>query len=82
MIKRILRDFSYIFLTIFLCTSTMFSGVSTSQAVQTGTGDNGDNSLGIKIEESTEKTESLNTIAENDLGDDQSFPFIPGFGKE
>ena len=59
----------------------MFYGISPIQAAQINTGDNGENSLGIVIEKSTETIDSLKTSSEPDLGDDQAFPFIPGFGK-
>tara|TARA_Y100001968_G_scaffold214513_1_gene197348 strand:- start:206 stop:391 length:186 start_codon:yes stop_codon:yes gene_type:complete len=55
--------------------------VSPIQGAQLSTGDNGENSLGIVIEKSTERIDSLKTSSEPDLGDDQAFPFIPGFGK-
>ena len=42
---------------------------------------NEDNSMGIVIEESSDSLNGSNTIAAPDLGDDQAFPFIPGFGK-
>ena len=81
MIKRIVRASSYIFLSIFLSSSCFFSGVSPIEAAQMNTGDKGENSLGILIEKSTEKIDRLKTTSEPDLGDDQAFPFIPGFGK-
>ena len=81
MIKRILRTSSYIFLSILISSSYLFSGVSPIQAAQLNTGDNGNNSLGIVIEKSNETIDSLRTSSEPDLGDDQAFPFIPGFGK-
>ncbi len=40
-----------------------------------------DNSMGIVIEESSAALKCSNTSAANDLGDDQAFPFISGFGK-
>ena len=81
MIKRLLRASSYIFLSILLSSSYLFSGISPIQAAQINTGDNGENSLGIVIEKSTETIDSLKTSSAPDLGDDQAFPFIPGFGK-
>tara|TARA_B100001250_G_scaffold410970_1_gene438532 strand:- start:1389 stop:1547 length:159 start_codon:yes stop_codon:yes gene_type:complete len=38
-------------------------------------------SMGIVIEEPDNTIEGYRTISEPDLGDDQAFPFIPGFGK-
>ena len=81
MLKRILRASSYIFLSIILSSSYFFSGVPPIQAAQMNTGDNGENPLGITIEKSTETIDSLKTTSVPDLGDDQAFPFIPGFGK-
>ena len=40
-----------------------------------------DNSLGIVIEETSDGTDRSTTSVAPDLGDDQTFPFIPGFGK-
>ena len=42
---------------------------------------NEDNSMGIVIEESSDSLNGSKTSAAPDLGDDQAFPFIPGFGK-
>ena len=40
-----------------------------------------DNALGIVIEEVNNPNESSKISSVPDLGDDQAFPFIPGFGK-
>ena len=42
---------------------------------------NEDNSMGIVIEESSDALDGSKISAAPDLGDDQAFPFIPGFGK-
>ena len=42
---------------------------------------NEDNSMGIVIEESSDTLDGSKTSSAPDLGDDQAFPFIPGFGK-
>ena len=42
---------------------------------------NEDNSMGIVIEESSDALDGSKTSAAPVLGDDQAFPFIPGFGK-
>ena len=42
---------------------------------------NEDNSMGIVIEESSDALDGSETSTAPDLGDDQAFPFIPGFGK-
>ena len=58
----------------------MFSVVSPTIAAQIRTEQNFDNSMGIIIEGSSDTIDGSKTTAQ-DLGDDQSFPFIPGFGK-
>ena len=40
-----------------------------------------DNTMGIVIEESSDALDASKTNSVPDLGDDQAFPFIPGFGK-
>ena len=57
----------------------MFSHVSSIQAAQLKDIDNRVNTIGIVIEKSNKKLTSLKTSSEPDLGDDQTFPFIPGF---
>ena len=42
---------------------------------------NEDKPMGIVIEESSDSLVGSDTSAAPDLGDDQAFPFIPGFGK-
>ena len=42
---------------------------------------NEDNSMDIVIKESSDTLDSSKTSSAPDLGDDQAFPFIPGFGK-
>ena len=80
MIKKIFKVTSFFCFSIFLSTITIFSEVSQLQAAQITTGNNEENTLGI-IQESNEDIVSLNKSTEIDLGDDQTFPFIPGFGK-
>ena len=81
MFKRIFRAASFLVLSIFLASTTIFSGNNTVVASQMGSDMNEDNSMGIVIEESTDTLDSSKTSAAPDLGDDQAFPFIPGFGK-
>ena len=82
MVKKILRASCFVFLTtIFIATSTLLLGVSASQAAQISSVDKEDNSMGIVIEESSDALDSSETITAPDLGNDQAFPFIPGFGK-
>ena len=79
MIKTIFKVASFICLSIFLSTTTIFSEVSQLQAAEI-TGNSDEITLDI-IQESNEDIDSPNISAEIDLGDDQTFPFIPGFGK-
>ena len=82
MLKKIFRASIFICLFIFIFSSPLISGVSPSQAVQIGSESNEDNSMGIvKEEESSNSIDGSKTTAVPDLGDDQAFPFIPGFGK-
>ena len=43
--------------------------------------DDGENPMGIVIKESNKSQASSSANDLPDLGDDQAFPFIPGFGK-
>ena len=81
MVKKILRASCFVFLTIFIATSTLLLGVSASQATQISSADKEDNSMGIVIEKSSKNIDRSKTSEAPDLGDDQAFPFIPGFGK-
>ena len=76
-----MRAFIFFFLTIFIATSALLIGVSATQAVQNGSAEREDNSMNIVIEESSDNIDRLKTSQAPDLGDDQAFPFIPGFGK-
>ena len=46
-----------------------------------GSDPNVDNFMGIVIEDSSDALDDKKTSTAPDLGDDQAFPFIPGFGK-
>ena len=81
MFKKIFRAFIFILFSIFVASSTLFSEVSPALADHMNSESSGDDSMGIVIEESSHALDSSNTIAAPDLGDDQAFPFIPGFGK-
>ena len=81
MLKKIFKAASFLVLSIFLASTTTFSGVIPVVAAQMGSDMNGDNSMGIVIEESSDALDGSKTSAAPDLGDDQAFPFIPGFGK-
>jgi len=81
MLKKILRASSFIFLSFFIASSTFFSGIAPAQANLMSSDNYEDNSMGIVIKESSDSLDGSKTIAAPDLGDDQAFPFIPGFGK-
>ena len=81
MLKKIFRAASFLVLSVFLTSTTIFSGINPAAAAQMGSDMNEDNSMGIVIEESSDSMNSSKTSAAPDLGDDQAFPFIPGFGK-
>ncbi len=68
-------------MSFFIASSTIFSGINPVEAIQMGADTSEENSLGIVIEESSDDLDSSKTLAAPDLGDDQAFPFIPGFGK-
>ena len=81
MLKKIFRAASFFALSVFLAPTTFFSGFNPVVAAQMGSDMNEDNSIGIVIEESSDALDGSKTSAAPDLGDDQAFPFIPGFGK-
>ena len=81
MLKNIFRAASCFALSIFIASSTLFSGIPTVEAAQMVSDPSEDNSKGIVIEESKDALDVSKTSSVPDLGDDQAFPFIPGFGK-
>ena len=81
MLKKIFRAASFLFLSFFIASTTTFTVTNTVVAAQMNSDMNEDNSMGIVIEESSEALDGSKTSAAPDLGDDQAFPFIPGFGK-
>ena len=81
MLKNIFRATSFLALTIFIVSTTIFSGINPVIAAQMGSDMKKENSMGVVIEEPSEALDGSKTSAAPDLGDDQAFPFIPGFGK-
>ena len=79
--KKILKFFSSLVLSIFFFIFSFLIGFTPVFADQVGLKENHDNSLGIIIEESSETRDGSKNTSTPDLGDDQTFPFIPGFGK-
>ena len=80
MLKKIFRAARFLALSIFITSTTIFSGINPAVAAQMSDMSE-DNSMGIVIEESSDALDGSKTSAAPDLGDDQAFPFIPGFGK-
>ena len=81
MFKKILKACSFLILSIFIVSSVLFTSTKPLKAVQTNQDNTEENSLGIIIEENSDVTDGSKTSVVPDLGDDQAFPFIPGFGK-
>ena len=81
MLKKILRAASSIALFIFIATYTLFTGEVSLEAAQMNSDTNEDNPMGIVIKESNAAIDDSKKTVAPDLGDDQAFPFIPGFGK-
>tara|TARA_Y100001968_G_scaffold316756_1_gene344991 strand:+ start:299 stop:553 length:255 start_codon:yes stop_codon:yes gene_type:complete len=79
MTKKIFEILNPFVLSIFVFINTFFICTSTSIAAQVNSDINEDNPLGIVIEQSNQT--DTNSSSSPDLGDDQAFPFIPGFGK-
>ena len=79
MTKNIFDFLNTFILSLFVFIQTFFIGTSTSLAAQVNSDTNEDNPLGIVIEQSNQT--DTNSNSSPDLGDDQAFPFIPGFGK-
>tara|TARA_Y100001968_G_scaffold273168_1_gene265764 strand:- start:705 stop:965 length:261 start_codon:yes stop_codon:yes gene_type:complete len=81
MIKKIFKFLNSIIFFICILIPTLFVGITPSLATQVNLDDNEDNPLGIVIEQSDQAIADNNSSSTPDLGDDQAFPFIPGFGK-
>ena len=81
MTKKIFKFFNSLILSFCVFFSTFFYGITSSQAIQVNSDNNDENTLGIVIEQSNQPIDNSNSTSSPDLGDDQAFPFIPGFGK-
>ena len=77
-ISRILSLFTF---SIFIASTTFFVSLKPVDAVQMNVDNIEDNSMDIRIQESNDGVNAVKSSAAPDLGDDQAFPFIPGFGK-
>tara|TARA_Y100001968_G_C18907058_1_gene503467 strand:- start:219 stop:476 length:258 start_codon:yes stop_codon:yes gene_type:complete len=78
--KYISKTLVFTLLSIYTFTLNFF-GISPVQAEQLNLGNSEDSSINIVIKESDENLNDSVTNSVPDLGDDQAFPFIPGFGK-
>ena len=79
--RKILKATIFSWLSLLLLSYSLFLGISTVQAAQMNSEDDGENPMGIVIKESNKSQASSSANDLPDLGDDQAFPFIPGFGK-
>ena len=73
------KFFKATLLAVLLIASVMFAGVTSTEAIDMAERDNNDNYLDVIIEKSND---GVKTSKVPDLGDDQAFPFIPGFGND
>ena len=81
MVNKILRTSSFLLLSLFITTSILISGVITIGATQISDENNLDNKSNILIKDSSNTISNKGLTNTPDLGDEQAFPFIPGFGK-
>ena len=81
LLKKILVDTKLVFISFVLFTYTFLSGVVPLQAEEIIFANDKNQSMDIAIEDSAKTIEESKKSSEPDLGDDQAFPFIPGFGK-
>ncbi len=81
MIKKIFTTLTSTCLAVFVASISLFSHITPSLATQINPESNVDNSIGNEIKKSSDNLEGSKIAAVPDLGDDQAFPFIPGFGK-
>ena len=81
MLNKILRTSSFLILSFLITTSILISGVINIGATQISNENDLDNKTNIIIEDSLKKIDTTSINKTPDLGDEQAFPFIPGFGK-
>tara|TARA_B100000965_G_scaffold406390_1_gene445069 strand:+ start:738 stop:1004 length:267 start_codon:yes stop_codon:yes gene_type:complete len=81
LLKKLLVDTKLVFISFVLFTYTFLSGVVPLQAEEIIFANDKNQSMDIAIEDSAKTIEESKKSSEPDLGDDQTFPFIPGFGK-
>tara|TARA_Y100001968_G_scaffold227948_1_gene210715 strand:- start:320 stop:580 length:261 start_codon:yes stop_codon:yes gene_type:complete len=81
MFSKISYYFQKLFYVLSFFCITLSLDINTAYAANNDFEFEGDNQLGIVIEKSNETIARSNDNEVPDLGDDQTFPFIPGFGK-
>ena len=81
MVNKIIRTSSFFLLSLFITTSILISGVITIGATQISDENNLDDKSNIVIKDSSNTISNESLTNPPDLGDEQAFPFIPGFGK-
>ena len=78
---KIYRTIAVFAICFFLATSNFLTGLSPLEAMPLDSDVNQNNTSGLSIEESNDDSVDSKMSVVPDLGDDQAFPFIPGFGK-
>ena len=86
MIRKIISRFHLLVISLFFVATFLIGSVA---VVAADSGDNGDNPLQIVIEPSDNSLNNESELGEKenisseypDLGDEQVFPFVAGFGK-
>ena len=81
MTRAIFKAVEPILVSCFLVFSLFFSFITTVNADQVDLDINDSSSSDIVAEEPLTSDNSSKISSVPDLGDDQAFPFIPGFGK-
>ena len=79
MIQKLRRISFFAILAVLVISSAISMKVSKTYAA---TGDNGDNPLELIIKESSQNEKEQDELSLKDIfGDEQTFPFVAGFGK-
>tara|TARA_B100000700_G_C14686223_1_gene687700 strand:- start:144 stop:428 length:285 start_codon:yes stop_codon:yes gene_type:complete len=89
MIRKIISRFHLLVISLFFVATFLIGSVAVVAADSGDNGDNGDNPLQIVIEPSDNSLNNESELGEKenisseypDLGDEQVFPFVAGFGK-
>ena len=81
MFNKLFKITSFLIFSLFIACSTIFAGITPLEAAQIGSDMSEDDSIGIVNEESSDALDGSMASSAPDLGDDQAFPFIPGFSK-